>query len=420
MMARGHVVVAAVICTTGCAYDAAPDASVAFEVRDSAGISIVLSHRPSLAGAWTVDDSATLRIGHEPGRPEYELYRVTGAIQLSDGRLVIGNAGTSEIRWYSESGAFLRASGGEGDGPGEFRYMERIIPLPGDSIAAGDYALNRFSVYDAEGDFVRTVTQRAVEGELVSVVTRFLDGTSLWSSSGIILAADGPTRLERLRMNVYRIGSNGGSSEAVASLPWVENAIGPSGGVRPDGSEVIGRSPRVFGRSSWIVADSEGWIFADNALPEIRDHAIDGRLTRIIRWPIVPRLVTEDDIERDWEWTVSRRSWAPEMRERVRRAREALPPPPDTMPWFGCPTTSCTGRPLILDADRNLWVRAYRPPADAVPDRYDAFDSAGVWLGSVTMPDGLEVLSIATDHVIGLLRDDLGVESVAVHRLAKN
>ena len=90
------------------------------------------------------------------------------------------------------------------------------------------------------------------------------------------------------------------------------------------------------------------------------------------------------------------------------------------MPWFGCPAISCPGRPLVLDSERNLWVQAYRPPAEGVSDRYDVFDSTGVWLGPVTMPDGLEVLSIGADHVIGRVRDELGVESVAVHQLKKS
>jgi hypothetical protein len=47
------------------------------------------------------------------------------------------------------------------------------------------------------------------------------------------------------------------------------------------------------------------------------------------------------------------------------------------------------------------------------------FDSAGVWLGSVTMPAGLVVLSIGRDHVVGRRTDDLGVETVAVHTLER-
>jgi hypothetical protein len=405
-----------------CGHETPPAADMPLGGNDSPGVTIVGSLRPAWVRPWTVIDSPSLRIGHTAGSPEQDLYRVTSALRLSDGRLVVANGGTNEIRWYSSSGDLLRASGGDGDGPGEFRRLGHVIPFSRDSVAASDFILPRYSVYDGDGNFVRTVTQRAVERQMLAPAARFSDGTSLWTTSGFVLGADGPIRVERLITSVYRISADGGSAEAVASLPWLEQVIAPSGGVRPDGSEVIGRSHRAFGRSSWVVADAEGWIFADNTAPEIEVRAIDGSLTRIIRWPAEPRLVTHEDIQRDAEWSFASSSrQEPAVRERVRRAREAHPAPPDTMPWFGCaPTPSCPGRPVLLDTDRNLWVQEYRPPAEGLSNRYEVFDSAGVWLGAVTMPADLEVLSIAYDHVVGVVRDDLDVESVAVYAIEKS
>ncbi|MGE0158406.1 MAG: hypothetical protein AB7T31_03285 [Gemmatimonadales bacterium] len=390
------------------------------ESRDSADVQIVENARPSRARMWTVDDSAVLSIGHQHAQPEYELFRVTGALRLSDGTLAIANSGTSEIRWYSASGAFLRSSGRQGNGPGEFQQLIGLLPLEDDSVGAGDYALQRMSVYDATGTFVRTVSQHAVERQILSPIARFADGTLLWATSGFVLAGEGPTRIERLSMNVYRLNATGGSAEFVGALPWLEQVVGPSGGVRPDGSDAIGRNPRVFGRSSWLVADAQGWLFADNAAPQIEVHAINGALTRIIRWDASPRPVTEEDVQRDLEWTLARSNrQEPAVQERIRRAREAHPAPPDTMPWFGCSGIPCPGRSLLLDTDRNLWVQEYRPPAEGLSDRYQVFDSAGIWLGAVTMPTGLEVLSIGSDYVVGRVRDELDVESVVVHRIEK-
>jgi hypothetical protein len=405
---------------TACTDDVEPESGATYATRDSAGIIIVENQRPSLPRMWTVAASPSLRVGHESGRPEQELYRVVSAIRLSDGTVVIGNGGTNEVRWYSDSGALLRSSGGVGEGPEEFRQLDRVIRLGGDSIGAGDYVLARLTVYDANGNFVRTVTQRAVEGQILGPVARFSDGTLLWAPSGFALSGQGPTRIERMTMSVYRSDASGGSAELVASLPWIEHVVAPGGGVRPDGTEVIGRNPRAFGRSSWVVADADGWIFADNAVPEIRVHAISGLVAKVVRWQATPRLVTEADVQRDADWDDARMSQRePAARARIRRAREAHPPPPDTMPWFGCPAIRCPGRAVLLDADRNLWVREYRPPAEGVSNRYEVFDSAGVWLGAVDVPEGLEVLSIGSDHVVGRMRDELDVESVAVHRIVK-
>jgi hypothetical protein len=417
---RRHAALTSVVMALACESEATSSSDAAYQVRDSAGVRIVDNVRPSLEGMWTVADPPLVRIGHQPGRPEYELYRVASTLRLSDGTLVIANAGTSELRWYSRAGAFLRAAGGPGDGPGEFRSLERVMPHGADSVAAFDVSSRRVSVYDADGSLVRTATQRAVETEMLSPVARFADGTSLWTSSGFTLAAEGPSRVERLSMSVYRLGSSLASAGDGAFLPWLETVIGPTGGLSPDGSTPIGRSPRTFGRSSWLAADAEGWVFGDNAAPELRVHAMSGLLTTIIRWPIAARLVTADDVQRDTDWDLARRSGQdPATRERVRRAREEHPPPPDTMPWFGCAFQGCVGKPLLLDAQRNVWVQAYRPRAEEVADRYDVFDSSGVWLGRVTMPLGLEVLWIGADEVVGRVRDELDIESVAVYRIER-
>ena len=80
------------------------------------------------------------------------------------------------------------------------------------------------------------------------------------------------------------------------------------------------------------------------------------------------------------------------------------------MPAFGS---------LILDAERNVWVKEYSPPAEEDANRFLVFDSTGVWLGFVTAPSGLRVRSIGDDYVIGKSEDGVGVETVSLHRLVK-
>ena len=116
-----------------------------FEQQD-ASVVIVENSGPVWEQPWVIEESPLFRIGDLSGQPEYELYRVSGAVRLSDGRLVIGNSGTSELRWYSETGEFIRSAGGAGEGPGEFSLLSVIIPIGGDSIAVGDPRLRRLSI----------------------------------------------------------------------------------------------------------------------------------------------------------------------------------------------------------------------------------------------------------------------------------
>ena len=96
----------------------------------------------------------------------------------------------------------------------------------------------------------------------------------------------------------------------------------------------------------------------------------------------------------------------------------ARPDPPETRPAFGCAPLSCATA-LLLDAERNVWIKEYSPPAEEDTNRFLVFDPTGVWLGSVTFPAGLAVSSIGSDYVIGETQDELGVEVVSVHRLEK-
>ena len=77
-----------------------------FTTRDSAGIHIVENAGPAwdADGAWHLGEQPLVDIGGLEGDPDYELYRVSSAVRLPDGRIVIGNSGTNEIRFYDESG----------------------------------------------------------------------------------------------------------------------------------------------------------------------------------------------------------------------------------------------------------------------------------------------------------------------------
>ena len=115
------------------------------------------------------------------------------------------------------------------------------------------------------------------------------------------------------------------------------------------------------------------------------------------------------DIEADVESQVA--AWEdPETRARIRRLWEGQPDPPETMPAFD---------QLLLDQQGNAWVREYAPRAEENPNRFYVFSADGIWLGSVAAPIGMRVLTIGSDHVIGVSEDEFGVEVVSVHRLGK-
>ena len=86
-----------------------------------------------------------------------ELHRVFGATRLGDGTIALVNGGTHEVRFFGGDGKFIRASGREGQGPGEFSDAFYIHWLPGETLYVGDYRPFQFLVIAPDGRWVRTV-----------------------------------------------------------------------------------------------------------------------------------------------------------------------------------------------------------------------------------------------------------------------
>ena len=65
----------------------------------------------------------------------------------------------------------------------------------------------------------------------------------------------------------------------------------------------------------------------------------------------------------------------------------------------------------------------FRPP-EGTPENplsssYRILSSAGEWLGRLDVPDGLRILDIAGGRILGVMKDEMEVESVAVYELAE-
>ncbi|HEV8613608.1 MAG TPA: 6-bladed beta-propeller [Gemmatimonadales bacterium] len=88
--------------------------------------------------------------------PGHELAGVSGA-RILDGRLIIANSGSSELRAFDTTGAYLGALGRKGQGPGEFTGTIYLFPAPGDSLYTFDGGNLRWSLHSATGQYARVL-----------------------------------------------------------------------------------------------------------------------------------------------------------------------------------------------------------------------------------------------------------------------
>jgi hypothetical protein len=377
-----------------------------YATRDSAGIRIVENRAPAREVAVTVAEAPDLVIGSGAAAAEYELFGVVGATRLADGGILLANAGTGELRWYSAGGVFVRRAGGMGDGPGEFRGLAGIFLLPGDSVAAYDLRTRRLSLFDAGGAFVRSVQLR--EPSIgIAPLARFRDGTFLlWNGGAFAISAEGPARLERLPLDLFRSAAGEPERiEPVLSAEGLELVVTSTGGVRPDGASQFGRTFRAFGRNTVVAGHPDFWIVADNDRPELQLRAPEGSLSHLVRWNPGSRAVTSGDVQAYLDAQLERRS-DPAARQRYLDAWAQQPPPPATMPSFS---------DVRIDELGHAWVKDYVPETEEDPNRYQVFGRDGVWLGAVHAPRGSVILWIGEDRMITLQADEMGVETVAVY-----
>lgn len=169
---------------TGCG---GPADETGFTVRDSAGVEIVTNVEPAWNTPWRVSAEPQLTLGAEEGEPAQEFTWILQALRLDDGRIVVADQQSMEIRYFENTGAFVRSVGGRGGGPGEFARLEAIARLPDDSLFA--YGQWQATIFDPQGEFVRSFAVEPPETYMpMGPQGLFADGSFLMTRTGYRIA----------------------------------------------------------------------------------------------------------------------------------------------------------------------------------------------------------------------------------------
>lgn len=378
----------------------------ATEAKDSLGIRIVESRRGIWVTPWRVEDRPLLTIGSIEGDPDQELDQVTGAVGLADERILVANGGRLELLLYDRSGRLLRRIGGPGEGPGEFQSLEGLARYGPDSVMAVDVRAHRVSFYDASGTFGRSV-QLAANSDIPSPfpVGFFADGSFLATQGSYRLGGAPPVRVERTLQPLFRFDPDGRTATHLGSFPGPEWVIAPVGPVGASGRR-LERRRRPFGLETVYAAADDEFYVGDNETYELRVYASDGTPRRVIRKLTSPLRLDQADIRSFEDSALAAASDL--SRDQLRALFDNLPPPPETYPAYA--------PEIHVDGERNVWVRESSRPGSSHA-AWSVFSAEGALLGSLAMPAGLHVMEIGGDYVLGVERDEMGVEYVKKVRL---
>ncbi len=378
-------------------------------MRDSAGIRLVenldLGWQPGRA--WSVADTPTLDLGAADAAPEHQFHMVMGVVTLSDGRIVVANAGTQEVRWYDATGGYVATAGGEGQGPGEFTGLVALGVLPGDTVIAYDTRLRRFSVFDADGTFARSAP--LVSGDRPGMDYPVFLGT-LHDGSLVMVGrilqtegmAEGPVRAE---MPVYVFGSDGHVRDSLGTFHGWEAFVT----IRRSG-QVVGMAigDRPFGRSTSVTSVGDGIVVGTPHTFAFEVFDPDGTLRAIVRLARGNQPLTSEDLEAFEASLIERDEDDNLAREQRREA--AAHAYPDSKPAYASA--------LRGDKLGNVWVPGFAVVGQH-PPRWSVFDAEGRYQGDLEMPRRFRVFEIGGDYVLGVWRDELDVERVRRYALNK-
>lgn len=388
---------------------------IASEIRDSAGILIIDNDRPPEGSRldWRIGPEPAVSIGQREGEDPYMLHRVSDATRMRDGRVVIANSGSNELRFFDSLGNHLANRGGSGEGPGEFARLLGVEPWPGDSIVAWMDPRLGLSVFDGDGNYGRTITRVSADPRPLrqSRASATPNTTPAGHEGGPVPRDMSGPMLLWLPVSATRDGgilAIAGGRDGNTTVVQVRDGEGGelSSPITHTGPEPM-MLAQAYGGEPAVVSWGDLVIVTSTTRYELKAFARDGTLARIVRRGHELRAPTEAEV-----FAFMEDNSPPGMSaEQIRRQFQSMPVP-EYFPAFGR---------IMTDAAGHLWVREYNlPDVERDAPLWTVFDAEGRVLGFVETPPDLTIHEIGEDYILGKMRDELRVEYVQLWPLARS
>ncbi len=398
---------AVILCAAAAACtDAANSTNTVTAMRDSSGVTIVENDLVNATATCAIGEAPTLSIGEEDGDDEYLLHQVQGAVQLSDGRIVLANRGSHELRWYDANGRYLMASGRQGQGPGEFTTPFFVHWLPGDTVYAGDFRPFQFLVFGPDGRWTRSVRPMPLYINTPGTMNVLDDGRLLLSFEER-LASQADRGFDLQHIYVVLHDAEGALTDTIARLPngrWGQTVDDPSSVYM---FPLFESFPSMAARDRRIITGH-----ASRTELNVQSTTPGLPLERIVRWNADDLTITPDDIAAEKARLAKQYDNVP-ADQRTRMLDPLINdrrPVADRFPAFG---------QLRIGRDGRLWIREFPRPRDTTAHHWIAFTPDGAFDCRLDTPRFSSVYEFGADYALVYDRDSLGVERVQRFEITK-
>jgi hypothetical protein len=260
-------------------------------------------------------------------------------------------------------------------------------------VAVWDYGNPRLTVYDPEGEFVRTVPAQWADDPPPHAIDVFPD-CSILAKRPVLLSAGSlaPGQLLGDTVNLVRVDLKSRWEEALGLAPgplWVftgTNQI-PIPFTINVPHDLWGEDVHVSTGTRFRIQ-----VFQDGHLEE--EYGVDRD----------PREVTRAAVDA-YVGLYERHISDPGQRSEYLSTLDH-PARPSHLPGYD--------RLLVAD-DGNVWAQIYSPDLSGL--KWEVYSPSREWLGQVVLPEGFSLAAIRHGRLVGVWRDELGVEYVQVFNL---
>jgi len=342
---------------------------------------------------------------------------VVGAAVLPGERIAIADAFASEIRVFNVDAEHLATFGGKGDGPGEYKSIQGLIELPGDSLGVVD--VGRFTVMDASSGAMALRV-----GLFSQQVHSLTGGISAHGSTQPIAYVGGGEMIGSVQVlpifnrQDWRPGQFSidtfafqlvvtdlslerrplAIGEYVAEIGYWYKFTGMS-----DGSSMGGRHPFTAGNA--FAGGPSYFVQTTGMNYGILVRSLNGDTSRVLGYcaglqPLPDSLIVQEIRHkgRELEALVDMRSAGEEQIAAISH--------PSHVPGFAR---------VLIDPDERIWAGEF--PLRNSPTTWHIFDLEGDLLARAIVKAGVELTSVGDGIAVGVFSDEYDVERVAVFRI---